>query len=56
MFGVLWYFLQLVLFKNILEALGYSWLLFFGVAIVVVFLKLLVCALAEDDSNIRYKP
>lgn len=50
------YFLELVLAKNILEALGYNWVLYFVIALVVVFLRLLASGLPDDDYRIIYRP
>lgn len=56
MFTALWYLLELVLFKNLLELLGCNWMLLFGAAAVVVFLKLLLVGIPQDDYRITYRP
>ena len=56
MLPLLWYVFELVLVKNVLEIQGYNWILLFGVALIVVFLKLLVAGLPADDYRIKYRP
>lgn len=51
MLGLLWVWLELVLFKGFLEAFGQNWVLIFGLGILGAFLKLLFSGAGDESRN-----